>query len=128
MAASGTADPPPLRSRLQAALAAAHKGRDSVSARALRDAIAAIDNRSAVGPPPPVKEQSGAAFAGSVPGVGAADVPRRIVDEAEAERLVSDEISERLRAAAEYDRLGQAERAAVLRAEVEALQRVLARP
>lgn len=126
MAASGSGGPAPLRSRLEGALAAAHKARDQVAARALRDAISAIDNRTAVSQPPPSNEQSGGEFAGSVPGVGAADVPRRIVDEEEAAGLVSAEISERLAAADEYDRLGRPERAAVLRAEAEALRRVLA--
>ncbi|HZT64706.1 MAG TPA: hypothetical protein VFA11_02850 [Acidimicrobiales bacterium] len=112
-----------LRTRLRAALSAAMRARDATSVAALRSSLGAIDNAEAV--------ESGSAslsgrpagvIAGAVSGLGAGEVERRQLTEAEMEAVVGREVAERLEAAAEYEGLGQPEAAARLRAEAEVLR------
>ena len=97
-----------LQQRLQAALPIAMKARDQPAVRALRSALAAIENAAAV-------EES-------AHGPGVTEVPRREQDEAEFERIVRTEISERLQAADAYEKWGQLGEAERKRAEARALQ------
>ena len=103
-----------LRDRLRAALPTAMKARDGAAVTALRSALAAVENAAAVAPQ--VSE-----FGLPALGVGATEVERRSIDEAEVEQIVRTEVAERLAAADEYDGLGRTEQAARLRAEAAAL-------
>lgn len=111
---SGTA---PLRDRLRAALPIAMKARDRRAASALRSALAAIDNAEAV----EIVDVKAGAIESSAVGLGAAEVARRDLTDADIERIVRTEIDERLSAATDYERAGHAARAADLHAEVDAL-------
>ena len=104
-----------LRDRLQAALPPAMKARDRSAVAALRGALAAIENAAAVAP-----RESPHGLPAT--GLGVTEVPRREQDEAEIERIVRAEITERLAAAAEYDRLDQPDQARRLRAEAHTLE------
>ena len=90
------------------------KARDGAAVTALRSALAAIENAAAVAPQ--VSE-----FGLPAMGLGATEVERRSVDDAEVEHIVRAEVAERLTAAEEYDRHQRGERAARLRAEAAAL-------
>lgn len=92
---------------------------------ALRTTLAAIDNAAAA----PVVESGPAAshgpIAGAAVGVGATEVPRREVSEAEVEAIVRAEIADRRRHADRFAELGQADAAAVLRREADVLASAL---
>ena len=60
-------------------------------------------------------------LAGSVAGLGTADVEQRQLTEAEVEEIVRREVASRRAAAAEYDHRGEPEHAERLRAEADAL-------
>jgi uncharacterized protein YqeY len=111
-----------IRDRLQTALRAALRARDKTAASALRSALAAIDNASAVAPEPAPGVASGPHFAGAAVGLGAGEAPRRGLTAGEAERIVRAEIAEREAAATGYERAGHADRAARLRREAAVLQ------
>jgi uncharacterized protein YqeY len=120
-----------LRDRLRRALPAAMKARDRVAVDALRSALAAIDNAQAVDPsrsPPAAAgpEPGGPAGghpmpAGTVVGVGATEVERRSLTEAQMEEIVRAEIAEREAASAGYQRAGQLGFAERLRGEAQVL-------
>lgn len=99
--------------------------RDAVAVSALRTALAAIDNAEAVPPDEADLLASGGPVAGSVAGLGASDVRRRDLTGADVERIVRAEAAERLAAAGEYERRGQPDRAARLRAEASVLSSYL---
>lgn len=111
---NGTA---PLRDRLRAALPAAMKARDRRAAAALRSALAAIDNAESVD----IVDLKAGAIESSAVGLGAAEVARRHLTESDIERIVRAEIDERHAAAAQYERVGHADRATDLLAEADAL-------
>ena len=135
------ADGDNLRERLSRALPAAMKARDRPAINALRSALAAIDNAGAVDPtqvrpdpahpeptaataidPEPGRAEGGGPnVAGSVGGVGATEVERRSLSEAQMQEIVRAEVLERERAAAGYERAGQLEPAERLRGEAEVL-------
>lgn len=113
----------PVRERLGAALRLAMRSRDTIAVSALRSAISAIGNAEAV----PVDQEPGAgAVEVSSVGVGASDVPRRILSEADVIAIVESEVRERHEAAAELDGLGHEQRADRLRLESAVLLGVLA--
>jgi uncharacterized protein YqeY len=117
-----TGDGGTLRGRLRGALPAAMKARDAAAVAALRSALAAIDNAEAVEPAPGPPPAAGHAdLAGTVAGLGAAEVERRHLQEAEVARIVQAEVADRRAAADAYERAGQAERAGRLRAEADVL-------
>src|SRR5215472_2028193 len=98
------------------------QARDTAAVSALRSAQAAIANAEAVAPPPGSPEPGGNQhFAGAVEGLGAADVPRRVLTGEQAGEIVRAEIAERHQAAEIYERSGHAERAARLRREAAVL-------
>jgi uncharacterized protein YqeY len=121
-----TAPAVPLRQRLRDALPAAMKARDRVAVAALRATLSAIDNAEAVDRAPSVDQSL--AIERSPVGVGAAEVARRVLTEAQVEQIVRAEVAEREAAARDYDRAGRPERAEQLRSEVSVLAAHLAHP
>jgi uncharacterized protein YqeY len=112
----------PLRQRLREALPAAMKARDRVAVAALRATLAAIDNAEAVEHVP----SHGLAIERSPVGVGAAEVERRVLTEAQVADIVRAEMAEREAAARDYERAGRPERAEQLRGEISVLSAHLA--
>ena len=134
-------DSPPasgVRSRLQAALRAAMKARDTVAVSALRSALAAIANAEAIpvpeapAPPPdrsaPRPSAPAAAnqyIAGSAAGLAATEADRREVTEEEAVAIAETETAERRAAAGQYQATGHADRADRLLREAQAIRSAL---
>jgi uncharacterized protein len=117
-----------VRQRLQLALRAALKGRDMIAVSALRSALAAIDNASAVhAGPPPTAGTGSPHFAGTAAGLGAAEAERRFLSEAEIEQIVRTEVAERLAEALAYDRAGHPDQADRLRREADVLMAAIGR-
>jgi uncharacterized protein len=114
-----------IRDRLQQALRDALRARDKVAASALRSALAALDNASAVPAGPGPAPASGPHFAGALTGLGAGEVAWRSLADGEAERLVRAEIAEREAAAAGYEKAGHGEQARRLRQEAGILASLL---
>lgn len=114
-----------LRTRLGLALCEAVRERDQVTSAAVRSALAAIANAEAVRPDSRPSATTSPHFAGAAAGLGAAEVPRLLLTEAEVIDVVSAEIAERQRAADQYAAAGHADRAARLRSEAEVLLAVL---
>jgi len=110
-----------LPARLQLALRDAIKAHDAIAISALRSALGAIGNAEAVDPSAAPQADLAEHFAGSVTGLAAAEVRRRPIGAAGLEGIVRTEIAERQLAAGEYERLGQADRAARLRHEASVL-------
>ncbi len=115
-----------MRTALRRDLTAALRARDPVAVAALRSALAAIENAEAPasGTVPPSTAGS-AHIAGSVAGLGATEVPRRRLSDADLQMIIATEVAERRAAAAEYERLDRPDRAHRLRSEVEVLRRYL---
>jgi uncharacterized protein len=135
-----------IASQLRTALRAAMRARDTVAVSALRSAVAALDNATAVPAPRDPGPGSGHAagpasghaagpgsghaagpgsghVAGGVSGLGAGEAPRRALTPAEEEAIVRAEIADRLAAADIY---GPGPAASRLRAEADLLAAVLA--
>lgn len=112
-----------LRERMRSALPVAMKARDAVAVAALRDTLGAIDNAEAV--QPPAGTQRGLAIEQSPAGVGAAEVDRRVLTDAEVAGIVRDAVAEREDAARGYDEAGRPDRAQRLRAEARVLSAYL---
>ncbi len=118
-----------MRDSLRADLKTAIKSKDRVAIAALRSALGAIDNAEAV----PIDHPAGDVpmtsgnehVAGVALGLGAAEVERRHLTEADLRDIVAHEIRERMTSAEEYERLGRADAAERLRAEAAVLERVL---
>jgi uncharacterized protein YqeY len=112
------------RETLRDALLAARKGRDATRVSALRSALSAIDNAET---PDTVDVDAPASetIAGSVVGVGAAEVARRELSDAQVRDLLRAEVDERLVAAEQVSGGGHTERAATLRAEAAVLADLL---
>ncbi|MFC7621044.1 GatB/YqeY domain-containing protein [Microlunatus sp. GCM10028923] len=119
-----------LRDRLQRALRSALKERDRVGARAIRTALAAIANAEAVDPgsAPKAGPATDPAVAGTVKGVGAAEVARRELSADDLAAIVGREITERRRAATMYEQSGRSEHAGELHREADVLDRILSGP
>ncbi|MQY10100.1 hypothetical protein SRB5_02050 [Streptomyces sp. RB5] len=114
-----------LRAAMRADLVAAMKARRPDTVRALRSAIAAIDNAEAV----PVSDEAVAAtgehIAGARLGVGAAEAERRTLDADDVRALLRDRIAEYDSEAAGYVTHGQANAAQLLRREADVLRAYL---
>ncbi|HYW25573.1 MAG TPA: hypothetical protein VE953_15495 [Terriglobales bacterium] len=116
-----------MRAVLRRDLTNAIRTRDAVAASALRAALAAIENAEAVAAPETRISGTGPSpVAGALVGLGAAEVPRRELTEAEVEEIVRGEVADLLAAAGEYAHRGQHARAEQLRAEAAVLSRYLA--
>jgi hypothetical protein len=115
--------PGALPQRLRAALPAAMRAGDRVFVSALRSAIAALDNATAV---PIDGTPSAGAYELAAHGPGSADVARRELDELEVAGVLRTEIEDRLSSAVDLEGHGQREAAKRLRAEAAALETFLA--
>jgi uncharacterized protein YqeY len=109
------------RETLRAQLLAARKDRDATRVSALRSALSAIDNAET----PDVEVPAAGAIADSAAGLGASEVPRRVLTDAEIRTLLRTEVDERLGAAGQMDTGGHSERAAAARAEAAVLADLL---
>jgi uncharacterized protein len=105
-----------LRDHLEASLKSALKAREQPAIAALRSALSALDNASAV--------PAARAWPPRL-GVGAGEAERKVLSMDEAVAIVHAEIAERVSAADQYDRLDRPEQAARLRAEAAVLERHL---
>jgi uncharacterized protein YqeY len=116
----------PVRQRLELALREALRARDQVARSALRSALSAIDNASAVPPGPgPAPGAGGPHFAGAVAGLGAGEAERRSLTEAEVGDIVRAEVADRQAAARDYDQAGHHDQADRLRREADVLASVI---
>jgi uncharacterized protein len=116
-----------VRDLLQRAVGEAMKARDMVAVSALRSALGAIDNASAVpAGAAPVTRTASPYVAGAAAGLGAAEIRRRSLSDQEATAVVRAEVAERLAAAQQYDRAGHTEQAGRLRREADILASALA--
>lgn len=106
-----------LRAKLTAALRAAQKARDSIGVSAMRTALGALDNATAVEQTSEHVETYG----------GSSDVPRRVVTFAECQELLAREVLERLAAADQAEAHGRAADAERIRAEAERTRAFLER-
>lgn len=115
-----------MREELRRDLPRAIAARDPAAISALRSVLAAIANAEAV---PGLSESAPGnphpTIAGSVSGLGAAEVQRRTLTEDEVAAIVGGELDERVAAAHDYERLGQPARAERLRAEADVIARYL---
>src|SRR5215208_2892581 len=85
-----------IRARMRRGLVDAMKARDQQAVAALRSTLARIDNAEALDAEPALYSGEGhPAVAGSVLGVGAADVDRRVLMPEEMAALVRDDVEER---------------------------------
>ena len=102
------------------------KSRDAIAISAIRCTLGAIDNAGSVAvdsnQDPPTSSRG---IAGSVQGIGFADVPRREMDERQIIEVVRAEVTSRKEAAQEYQDLGGADEADRLRSEYKVLLRLL---
>lgn len=110
-----------LEGRLRSALRIALRERNVLAMGALRSTLAALGNATAVQSVHLAAGGDGQ-IAGSVAGVGATEVPRRQLTDAEAVEIVRAEIADRTAAAEQYGRSPAADR---LRAEAALLSRIL---
>jgi uncharacterized protein YqeY len=133
-----------IRARMRRGLVAAMKARDQQAVAALRSTLARIDNAEAVDPdafddeglddeglddePALSIGTRHATVAGSVLGVGAADVDRRILTPEQMAKIVSNEVIEREAAADIVERVGHPEQAERLRAQARLLTTYLDPP
>jgi uncharacterized protein YqeY len=111
------------RTRLRDALLTARKDRDTMRVSALRSALSAIDNAETPDNAR-VEAASSGTIANAVVGLGAAEVARRELTDAQIRELMRAEIDERLTAASTIDTT-HPERAATLRAEAAVLSGLL---
>jgi uncharacterized protein YqeY len=112
------------RAKLRDALLAARKDRDSTRVSALRSALSAIDNAETPDGAH-VDAVSSGTIANAVIGLGAAEVARCELSDAEIRELVRAEIDERLTAARDFTAAGHPDRATALHAEAEVLSGLL---
>jgi len=112
------------RETLRDALLSARKERDATRVSALRSALSAIDNAET---PDTVDVDAPASetIAGGVVGLGAAEVARRELSDAQIRDLMRAEVDERLAAAEQMSGGDHTERAAALRAEATVLTGLL---
>lgn len=114
-----------LRSDLRGRLTSARKSRDATAVAGLRAAIAAIDNAEA----PPALDTataSSARIVGSVLGLRSTEVSRVRLAEGDVLAILRKEVDERASSADEYERLGEGDAAAELRAQAEILDSIAA--
>ena len=114
-----------LRSGLRDRMRAAMRERDRDGVAALRSVLAGLDNAEAVPVQRPGQHAGSEHVAGAAVG-GSTEAPRRELSDAEEVDLVRAHVEEMQAAAREYDALGAAERAAVLRRTAGIVGRVLA--
>jgi len=112
------------RTRLRDALLTARKERDTVRVSVLRSALSAIDNAETPDGAH-VDAPASETIAAGVVGLGAAEVARRELSDAQIRDLLRTEVDERLTAAQQVVDGGHTERGAALRAEAAMLTDLL---
>jgi uncharacterized protein YqeY len=130
-----------IRVRMRRGLVDAMKARDQQAVAALRSTLARIDNAEAVdaeavdadadgldAEPALYSGEGHPAVAGSVLGVGAAEVDRRVLTPEEMAALVRDDVEEREIAAEVLVRVGRPDQAERLRAQAKLLTTYLTPP
>lgn len=116
----------PLRDSLDAELAAALRGRDRAVASAVRSALSALANAEAVPVEAALDTRGGTEqFAGSVPGLGAVEVARRLLTEEQQRAIVAGEVAELDGHAERLARLCRRDEADGARRAAQVLKRVL---
>lgn len=105
---------------LRAALGDAMRARQMHAVAVLRETLAAIDNAEAAQAPAAAPMQQGV-FAGSVAGLGAGEVPRKVLGPDDVAAIVEREITERRDAAAMYERLGRHDEVRTLNLQIDVL-------
>jgi uncharacterized protein YqeY len=113
---------------LRARMRAARIARDAGALTVLGDALAAIENAEALPVAAAAAAPSEGLFAGSAPGLGAAEAPRRTLTPDDVVAILERETAQRQAAAAEYARLGRAAEATALEAQAAFLQAFVASP
>jgi 2'-5' RNA ligase len=113
-----------LRDRLRAGLRDAMRSRDRDAVAAIRSALAAVDNAEAVPLDPTDHRHRAGAVEGSAVGLGAAEVDRRHLTEADVVGIVEREVEERVQAVDAIEDTAP-DRAESIRAEVAALRAFL---
>ncbi len=105
---------------LRTALRDALRSRQADAVTVLRETLAAIDNAEAAVPTkaPPLHD---GAFAGSVPGLGAGEVARRVLNADDVATIVERELHERRAAATTYAAAGRDDEARTLRTQADLL-------
>jgi uncharacterized protein YqeY len=116
-----------MEARLRTALKEAMKSRDAAAISAIRSALGAVDNAGSVGDGDWERSPLAGSdhIAGSVQGLGAADVPRREIDDWQVVEIVRADVADRMQAAEQYRELGLVEEAARLESECKVLLRLL---
>ncbi len=109
------------RAVLRTRLITARKSKDSVSTAAIRSALSAIDNAETPDLPVP----RAGAIADSASGLGAAEVARRSLTDAEILGLIRAEADERRAAAGQLRSVGHDDRADQVEAEAAVLNGLL---
>jgi uncharacterized protein YqeY len=128
-----------IRARMRRGLVDAMKARDQQAVAALRSTLARIDNAEAVdadgldaealdAEPALYSGEGHPAVAGSVLGIGAADVDRRVLTPEEMAAIVRDDVEEREIAAEVLVRVGRPDQAERLRAQNKLLTTYLTPP
>jgi uncharacterized protein YqeY len=144
-----------IRARMRRGLVTAMKARDQPAVEALRSALARIDNAEAVdlesvddeaidegvfddevldkqasdpAAAPPYAGDGHPAVAGSIPGVGAAEVARRVLRPEQMAGIVRNEVIEREAGADILEAVGHPDRAERLRAQAQLLTTYLTPP
>ena len=112
------------REELRPLLLAARKDRDAIRVSALRSALSAIDNAETLDAGH-LDVPTAGTIAGSVAGLGAAEVPRRTLTDAEIRTLLRTDVADRLAAAELMDAGGHSERATTVRAEAAVLAELI---
>lgn len=105
---------------LRDALRDALRTRQAHAVTVIRETLAAIDNAEAVDASAAPQVQHGV-IAGGVAGLGAGEVPRKVLLAGEVSAIIEREIQERRDAAAQYESLGRHDEATALRLQVEVL-------
>ena len=112
------------REKLRPLLLAARKEHDAIRVSALRSALSAIDNAETPDTGH-LEVPTGGTVAGSVPGLGAAEVPRGVLTDAQIRTLLRTDVDDRMMAAEQMDAGGRPERATAVRAEAAVLVELL---
>jgi uncharacterized protein len=112
------------KAALRAALKEAMRARQAPAVSVLRETLGAIDNAEAPDAAVALAVQAGV-IAGGGAGLGAGEVPRKVLTPEAVSALIEREISERRDAAATWRSLGKADEAATLAAQVEVLLKLV---
>lgn len=117
--------PEQLRALIRRDLIAALKAKEAIATAAIRSLLAAIDNAEVPPAEHLAQTTAGEHIAGSAVGLGAAEVERHQLTDAELHAVIKAEIQERADAATEYEQLGRDDHAGRLRSEAEVLHQYL---